>query len=146
MKKLSDHHIELTIYWQDTEGLTYQAAADRLVKRFGKDAEVSSQALGQRVRRLREIHAEGGALKGAVPNLREMTDEQMLVAAREMAYERVYAANHEGNDDDLRKNIDTLLKIIGTKQRVAPAKEDDKDKEAPLSIRDMVRGDYGTSN
>lgn len=138
-KTLQDFHIDLAIYWTEVEGLTLSQIVDRFVAYFGEELRVTYSALSQRIQRRKRDFELGIKPTKAMPNPEDLTDTSILDWFRALLYEEVYIAKSKSDTNELRKSVDTALKVMRAKKDLTNS-ESDEDKAAQKLLKEIQKG------
>lgn len=125
---LMDYMIDMALFWQAEEGLTIPECLERIVHLFGEDKRVSVQALHKRMKTRKAKLRNETFLGRAFEVADGMSDEDLLNWMRSQLHLHLYVAVKNQDPAEIRRNSDTLLKVLRAKKDLLGAGEDDSDK------------------
>lgn len=133
-------HIDLVILWVENEGIRYKEAIDRICRLFGEEMRIDKKALDNKLYKRRNTLRRGGQARTRIENPKGLTDAQLLDWFRSLMYEEVYVAKVTQNSVDLRKSIDTALKVMKHKRDIG-ANDEDEDSVAMQALLKAIQGE-----
>jgi hypothetical protein len=145
-RKLEDYQVDLVILWVDQEKMTYPKCIERLVSMFGEDVRVTVNGLMNRVHQRREFYNSGMVAGNNLLSMDKLDDKSLLDWIQAAMYRYTYSSVAADNVPEIRRNVDTLLKVIKMKRDIAGSSDEDAEKEAQEFLEKIRSFDKASLN